>query len=385
MRTTILLCILQLCVALSATAKVHEMDAEGGGFPSIQAAMDAASEGDTLLLAPGRYAGPGNHDLNPRGKELTVASRDDDPATCLIDCQGSELQPRRGFLIVNGEGPGLVLRGLSITGGWAEEGAGILLRHGSAPRIENCVISGNRASLMGGGLLCHFASPVLEGCVIDGNTAGQRGGGLHLFRSFPLLHHCRVENNGAVEGAGIWSELSSPAIESCSLSANRAEEAGGALAAMGGRPQLASCVLVANEGGGLGGALMVWDEGEPELTGCTISGNGAVLGGGIALRGESVLKLSASILSFSYRGEALHADGGSLAVLTGCDLFGNAGGDWIEALAEQAGEVGNFSVDPGFRDPGQGDYELSDGSRLLERSGLRDDPPGAFQGDNENW
>ncbi len=31
-----------------------------------------------------------------------------------------------------------------------------------------------------------------------------------------------------------------------------------------------------------------------------------------------------------------------------CDIFGNAGGDWVGYIADQAGQSGNMAVDPEF-------------------------------------
>jgi hypothetical protein len=49
-------------------------------------------------------------------------------------------------------------------------------------------------------------------------------------------------------------------------------------------------------------------------------------------------------------------------VLTCCDIYGNAGGDWVGCIADQAGINGNFSDDPLFCDIAAGDYHLDDSS-----------------------
>jgi hypothetical protein len=41
-----------------------------------------------------------------------------------------------------------------------------------------------------------------------------------------------------------------------------------------------------------------------------------------------------------------------------CDIFGNAGGDWIDCIADQLGQGGNISEDPLFCDPEVGDFTL---------------------------
>jgi hypothetical protein len=47
-------------------------------------------------------------------------------------------------------------------------------------------------------------------------------------------------------------------------------------------------------------------------------------------------------------GEAVYCDGTAQASLICSDLYGNAGGDWVGAIADQLGQDGNFSEAPLF-------------------------------------
>jgi hypothetical protein len=49
-------------------------------------------------------------------------------------------------------------------------------------------------------------------------------------------------------------------------------------------------------------------------------------------------------------------------VLTCCDVYGNAGGDWVGYIADQAGINGNFSADPLFCDTANGDLHIFNAS-----------------------
>jgi hypothetical protein len=51
--------------------------------------------------------------------------------------------------------------------------------------------------------------------------------------------------------------------------------------------------------------------------------------------------------------------------LSCCDLFGNAGGDWVVGIADQEGIRGNFAADPLFCDPENGDLTLRSDSPCL--------------------
>jgi hypothetical protein len=63
-------------------------------------------------------------------------------------------------------------------------------------------------------------------------------------------------------------------------------------------------------------------------------------------------------VAFSTEGMGINWSGGNVPVLTCCDIYGNAGGDWVGAIAGQYGINGNMSVDPLFCDPENLDFTL---------------------------
>ena len=82
-----------------ATATTYLVEPDGtGDFPTIQSAIDAAEDGDTIELTDGTFTGVGNRDLNYLGKAITVRSRSGDPNACIIDCG----QADRGFSFISG-------------------------------------------------------------------------------------------------------------------------------------------------------------------------------------------------------------------------------------------------------------------------------------------
>ena len=83
-------------------------------YPTIQSAINAAVDGDTVIVAPGTYTGLGNRNIDFLGKAITVRS-ENGPENCIIDCQNSG----RGFYFHTSEGPNSVLDGLTITNGIA--------------------------------------------------------------------------------------------------------------------------------------------------------------------------------------------------------------------------------------------------------------------------
>ena len=164
-----------------------------GDFPTIQAAIDAAEDGDVIVVEPGTY----RETIDFRGRAITVRSTaPDDPgvvAATIIDGanNGSVVTFR------SGETGQSVLSGFTITGGsgtWetfevefegvrkeleGHFGGGILVMHYSSPAIENNTITGNTAEEYGGGIAVMMdSSPAITGNTITENTAEFAGGAI---------------------------------------------------------------------------------------------------------------------------------------------------------------------------------------------------------------
>jgi hypothetical protein len=151
---------------------VLEVRPDGSGeYPTIQAAIDASVDGDTIELLDGTFFGDGNRDLHTDGKAITLRSQSGNAETCVIDCQGSAANPHRGFLFDAGETNATVVAGLGIRGGYAGEN--------------------------GGGICALACAPTIRGCVFRENTARESGGGIALSSVYdpglqPLMERCRL-------------------------------------------------------------------------------------------------------------------------------------------------------------------------------------------------
>lgn len=142
------LAVLMIGAISPASAKTWVIQPNGSGdAPTIQAGIDSASVGDSVLVADGTFTGAGNKDILFIGKAICVTSMNGAGATT-IDCEGSG----RGFNFTVDEGVDSHLSGIAIiNGGGVDEGGGIRINSAS-PTITECVIRNCSAVDDGGGI-----------------------------------------------------------------------------------------------------------------------------------------------------------------------------------------------------------------------------------------
>lgn len=147
-------------------------------FSTIQAAVDAASSHDTVLVAPGTYTGDGNRDITFNGKNIILVSTDG-PDVTIIDCQGTDGDNHSGFSITGGEDSTAVIDGFTITGAYQDyyQGA-VIIDWNSAVTLSNCFITGNTSNGISG-----FGGGVIENCQITHNSKNGLIGGYLTVRN----------------------------------------------------------------------------------------------------------------------------------------------------------------------------------------------------------
>ncbi len=281
---------------------------------TIGAGIEAAADGDEVVVAPGTYTGDGNQDLDPGTRAITIRSTNPaDPAVVaatIIDCGGSAGDPHSAFTFYGGGRA--VVDGFTIIRGWVGDYGGGIYSQSSAATISrcvlrdnysryyggaicaysddmtitDCVIESNRASQYGAGIFCYFGKPQIVRCAIVGNTADQAAGAVFCWTASPAISRCRIQGNSATYwGGGLFCHGSSnPTIADCLITGNTSREAGAAYCYMS-HPFFVNCTIAGNDASSSGGGILC--QGGLTVANCILWGNTAPAGHEFTVRASS--------------------------------------------------------------------------------------------------
>ncbi|MCP4708695.1 MAG: hypothetical protein GY869_08730, partial [Planctomycetes bacterium] len=163
-------------------------------YNTIQAAINDADEYDTIVVSPGIY----HENILMGGKNIVLTSLDPNDPVLVADTviEGDETSSVVTFS--GSETAVCLLRGFTITGGYAVRGGGIV-GNGTLATIDSCVIEYNTATDVGGGL--QKCNGTIIGCIIRHNSGGDRGGAMGACAGSIincLMHHNTADKGGAL-------------------------------------------------------------------------------------------------------------------------------------------------------------------------------------------
>ncbi len=356
---TILICGVFLFLSGIIYSETINVAIDGSGdYTSIQAGIEVANDGDTVLVAPGIYY----EGIDFLEKEILVASwffttQDTSYITdTVIDGEGVVEDI---VMIENLETEEIVFSGFSIRNMSLVGGKGIYCHGGTNPRIEHCRILIDQAT----GIDVGGEEPVISDCQVTG-TGAEWSHGIYLTGSDAHVINCRV--TGAYMGLAIYSHCS-PLIENCEFVGNYCGvHIEGVVFT-----ELDNC-LIAESYGAERYAFELDNESFCLLRNCTIAGNTNELG-----------SLFCRQISFTFLANCIVANDGALAEsmswshyrYAGCcvdyeiaveeDVMLNT--DWGCLLAEDYSlEAGSPCIDTGLE---EFEYQEDVGSFTVEHYG----------------
>jgi len=162
-------------------------------FDVIQEGIDAAVDGDTIIVLPstGSPGGAYTENIAFPAEAITLRSiNPQDPA--LVEATAIRAASSGSVVTFSPGAPGdAVLDGFFIRDGVADSGGGIHCESAS-PTITNCIVAYNTGVIRGAGISCAAgAAPTIRSCVLRNNY----GGGLGCDQSSPTVVDCRIVDN----------------------------------------------------------------------------------------------------------------------------------------------------------------------------------------------
>ena len=316
--------------------------------PTIQAGINAADNGDTVLVSPGTYY----ENINFNGKAITVKSASG-PAATIID-GSTEFSPVVTFS--SGETTKSVLSGFTLQNGDYEQ----ISVFSASPTIRGNVMLGT-AQFYGNGIYVQSGGGVIQGNLIAGlynAIAVSSGTGVQILGNVVAANLAAginiqfsngpdvVQQNTVVDnlsqGVFYYYPSSSALIVQNFISGN--QNAGLAWTGVGSAFSMVSNTIAANSTGCCGGSAS-------EVLAYPINAS-------VTMQNNLVVAAGVwSAFDCTYDSSA--------AAFTNNDVFSSGGAAYTSQCPDQTGTGGNLSVDPLFTDLLSNNLHLQTGSPVL--------------------
>jgi hypothetical protein len=328
--------------AASAPAATLNVPAD---YPTIQAAINAAANGDEVVVAPGTYSGAGNSFIKTLGKKITLRSAEG-AATCFLEATTFEFS--------SSETPQTVIEGFTIRN--AKDGTlgGSVSIFGASPTIRSCVFTGCKKNGNNGGairMLIPTSAPVIDRCVFADNVCGVMGGAISVDNAKPTITNCLFVANvsAAGYGGGIYLAPGSEAkIEHCMFVGNSVSGIYSEAGTTDPSSTVVNCLFTGNSpnnfsaGGGVHSTQKAMS-----IVNCTFTGNVGSAVGKRATITNSILADSVSLTGEVVRNQVLGA-------LADIDItYSDVENGWT------GGGGNNISDDPQFPQLGSGTWTIA--------------------------
>ena len=321
-------------------------------FQTIQAAIDASFNGDTIIVMPGVY--PENIDFKGKNIILQSSAPENADSVALTIIDGGGNGPVVKF--ENGESKDAILYGFTIRNGdvgRTVNGGGIRITNGSSPIIKSNIIKLNSASYGAGILVSNESEPTILMNTITENTAiGSRGAGIYVInqshaiikdnvfsnhedvdgvihiggsnaghKSSAIITGNIIDNNSTTFGTGgIKVTVESEAvIEGNTITNNHGVGDNSPGAILINHNSVAEIINndITGNSGSSSGAILIYRESNATITGNTISENSAGnqegskgSGGGIMLSYHGSATITDNVISNNEAWSATHGGGG---------------------------------------------------------------------------
>jgi len=241
-----------------------------GNYKTIQEAINAAANGDTIIVSPGTY----KENIDFLGKSIFLLG-EKGPSVTIIDGNQS------GSVVTfsSGETGDAIIEGFTLTNGTGTP-------YGSL--------------LSGGGIYCDASSPTIRDNVILGNSAlsNGMGGGISCWESEATIENNTISDNTTYGGGGIYLKYSDATVTDNTITSNMAGNFGGGITSHHSLSFIANNLIWANTAGSAGGISCHGSPGT-KITGNIFLENTAQYGGGLTCSGSSTVTNNMFLLNIA--------------------------------------------------------------------------------------